>query len=77
MTTLALHEANPGHHLQGALVMEGDMPDFRKVTTWTALDMPLHTTPQVLEDRAYFQAPSRFPIHTAYIEVGWSRKYCL
>jgi len=25
----------------------------------------------VLEDRAYFQAPSRFPIHTAYIE-GWA-----
>ena len=23
----------------------------------------------MLEDRAYFQAPSRFPIHTAYIEV--------
>ena len=55
MVSLALHETNPGHHLQGSYMLEKEgMPQFRKV----------------MEDRVYSQAPSRFPINTAYVE-GW------
>eukprot|EP00092_Neocalanus_flemingeri_P025835 GFUD01028002.1.p1 GENE.GFUD01028002.1~~GFUD01028002.1.p1 ORF type:complete len:569 (-),score=195.27 GFUD01028002.1:15-1721(-) len=56
MVTLALHETNPGHHLQASYTLEKEgMPQFRKV----------------MEDRVYSQAPSRFPINTAYME-GWA-----
>jgi len=55
MVSLSLHETNPGHHLQGSYMLEREgMPQFRKV----------------MEDRVYSQAPSRFPINTAYVE-GW------
>jgi uncharacterized protein (DUF885 family) len=49
---LALHEAIPGHHIQGAIQAECDLPEFRK-----------HC-----EDRRYFEAPCRFPFYTGYIE---------
>ncbi|KAL3922841.1 MAG: hypothetical protein SGILL_001985 [Bacillariaceae sp.] len=49
---LALHEALPGHHTQGAIQGELPMPDFRCY----------------LEDRRYFEAPCRFPFYTGYIE---------
>jgi len=56
MVTLAMHEANPGHHLQSSFQLEAEsFPTFRKV----------------MEDRIYSQAPSRFPINTAYVE-GWA-----
>jgi uncharacterized protein (DUF885 family) len=52
---LALHEAIPGHHTQGAVQGEDmTLPDFRRFA----------------EDRRYFEAPCRFPFYTAYIE-GW------
>ena len=52
---LALHEAIPGHHTQGAVQGENpDLPDFRSYQ----------------EDRRYFEAPCRFPFYTGYIE-GW------
>ena len=52
---LALHEAIPGHHTQAAVAAEQDeLLDFRKYS----------------EDRRYFEAPSRFPFYTGYIE-GW------
>merc|ERR1719192_2819312 len=55
MVSLSLHETNPGHHLQGSYSLaQGDWPMFRKA----------------MEDRIYSQAPSRFPINTAYVE-GW------
>merc|ERR1719260_407169 len=55
MISLTLHESNPGHHLQSSYTLEReDWPMFRKV----------------MEDRIYSQAPSRFPMNTAYIE-GW------
>merc|ERR1719187_1914518 len=51
-----MHEANPGHHLQSSFQLEAEsFPTFRKV----------------MEDRIYSQAPSRFPINTAYVE-GWA-----
>ena len=49
---LALHEAIPGHHLQGAIQGENPLPDYRKYA----------------EDRRYFEAPCRFPFYTGYIE---------
>jgi len=52
MVSLSLHEANPGHHLQGCYIQQDTWPDFRKV----------------MEDRIYSQVPSRFPINTAYCE---------
>eukprot|EP00091_Calanus_sinicus_P009447 TRINITY_DN22109_c0_g1_i1.p1 TRINITY_DN22109_c0_g1~~TRINITY_DN22109_c0_g1_i1.p1 ORF type:complete len:124 (-),score=14.05 TRINITY_DN22109_c0_g1_i1:570-941(-) len=56
MVSLALHEANPGHHLQGSFMLETEgMPKFRKT----------------MEDRVYSQTPSRFPINTAFTE-GWA-----
>jgi len=55
MISLALHETNPGHHLQGSFTLEQEgFPMFRKL----------------MEDRIYSQSPSRFPINTAYVE-GW------
>ncbi|KAK4315043.1 hypothetical protein Pmani_013714 [Petrolisthes manimaculis] len=55
MRTLSMHEGNPGHHLQGSHSIESsNMPYFRRVT----------------DDRNYYQAPSRFPMFTAFIE-GW------
>jgi uncharacterized protein (DUF885 family) len=44
---LALHEAVPGHHTQGAIQGENpDLLDFRRFQ----------------EDRRYFEAPCRFPL---------------
>ena len=55
MVSLTLHESLPGHHLQGTYMqVQEGWPMFRKV----------------MEDRVYSQAPSRFPINTAYVE-GW------
>ena len=58
--SLALHEGNPGHHLQSSfsMVTQPPLPKFR----------------QFMEDRSYFLAPSRFPINTAFVE-GWAL-YC-
>ena len=58
--SLALHEGNPGHHLQSSysMVVEPPLPKFR----------------QFMEDRSYYLAPSRFPINTAFVE-GWAL-YC-
>uniref|UniRef100_T1JLB6 DUF885 domain-containing protein n=1 Tax=Strigamia maritima TaxID=126957 RepID=T1JLB6_STRMM len=55
MMSLCLHEGEPGHHTQAAFAIEKRMPSFRKF----------------MEDRKYSDAPSRFPIHTAYVE-GWA-----
>ena len=49
---LALHEAIPGHHIQGAIQAECKLPEFRKYA----------------EDRRYFESPCRFPFYTGYIE---------
>lgn len=55
VVTLSLHEANPGHHLQASFsLLQKDLPKFRTS----------------MEDRIYSQAPTRFPINTAYVE-GW------
>jgi len=56
MISLSLHEACPGHHLQGSYLLEKPgVARFRKA----------------IEDRNYCQSPSRFPFYTAYVE-GWA-----
>ncbi|XP_013773982.2 uncharacterized protein LOC106458959 [Limulus polyphemus] len=55
MMSLSLHEAEPGHHLQSSYMIEQTgVPAFRRN----------------IEDRKYSDVPSRFPLHTAYLE-GW------
>lgn len=49
---LTLHEAIPGHHIQGAIQGETPLPEYRRYQ----------------EDRRYFEAPCRFPFYTGYIE---------
>merc|ERR1711936_1130571 len=50
MISLSLHEACPGHHLQGSYLLEKPgVARFRKA----------------IEDRNYCQSPSRFPFYTA------------
>jgi len=50
--SLALHEGNPGHHLQASYSQVSGFPTFRTVC----------------EDRCYSMSPSRFPINTAFVE---------
>ncbi|XP_028411003.1 uncharacterized protein LOC114533632 [Dendronephthya gigantea] len=53
--SLCLHEAVPGHHHQGSLGIEQtDLPAFRRY----------------VEDRHYYEVPSRFALYGAYME-GW------
>nr|XP_006811753.1 PREDICTED: uncharacterized protein LOC100371753 [Saccoglossus kowalevskii] len=55
MMSLCLHEAEPGHHLQSSYsVLMDYLPGFRRFK----------------DDRFYGIVPSRFPMHTGYIE-GW------
>jgi uncharacterized protein (DUF885 family) len=56
MTSLALHEAIPGHHHQCALALENEnVPDFLRF----------------LEDRRYEFCPARRQLYAAYLE-GWA-----
>lgn len=56
IVTLSLHEAEPGHHLQVSYLMElTSLPDFRRYVA----------------SEKYNYGPSRFPLHTAYVE-GWA-----
>ncbi|XP_077865618.1 uncharacterized protein LOC102803667 [Saccoglossus kowalevskii] len=54
MMSLCLHEAEPGHHLQSSYsVLMDYLPGFRRFK----------------DDRFYGIVPSRFPMHTGYIEI--------
>ena len=70
MVSLSLHETNPGHHLQSSYSIEqSDWPMFRKVKNIDNIFSFMFSLKKVMEDRIYSQAPSRFPINTAYVEV--------
>ncbi|XP_025080349.1 uncharacterized protein LOC112555951 isoform X1 [Pomacea canaliculata] len=52
MMALALHETNPGHHLQMSYAMTADLPEFRKNKEYTPK----------------YRVPFAFPTYTAYVE---------
>ncbi|GFN94217.1 hypothetical protein PoB_002072300 [Plakobranchus ocellatus] len=54
-TALALHEGEPGHHLQGIYALAAThLPDFRRYS----------------EDSKYYLSPMKFSFNTGYVE-GW------
>lgn len=56
MTSLALHEGNPGHHFQMSLSLENEeIPHFLRY----------------IEDRRYEFCPARRPLYAAFLE-GWA-----
>ncbi|KAL8595366.1 hypothetical protein ACOMHN_024065 [Nucella lapillus] len=52
MMALAMHETNPGHHLQTSYAITADLPEFRKNKEYSAK----------------FRVPFAFPTYTAYVE---------
>ena len=52
MLSLSLHEANPGHHLQFAISLDLQLPDFRRQPEYANT----------------YAVPVMFPFHNAYVE---------
>ncbi len=93
MESTILHEAVPGHHLQIALSYEiPDMPDFRKISEFTAYtegwalyaetlgpDLHMYETPY--EMYGYWQGQilraARLVVDTGIHTKGWSREQAI
>lgn len=93
LTSLALHECNPGHSLQAALALEGpDRPDFRRetyfsgygegwalYTEWLGTKIGMYETPYDEFGRETFEMwrAARLVIDTGIHAKGWSRQQAI